>query len=76
MIDGYISVKEAAEKWDIATRRIQILCSEGRINGAARLGREWAIPCLAKKPEDKRTKTGKYKNWRRKSSINNRTEGQ
>lgn len=76
MIDGYISVKEAAEKWDITTRRIQILCSEGRISGVARLGREWAIPCVAQKPEDKRTKTGKYKNWRKKSSINNRTEDQ
>lgn len=64
MIDGYLSIKETAEKWDITPRRIQVLCAEGRIEGAAKLGREWAIPVDAKKPDDKRLSTGQYVNWR------------
>ena len=29
----YLSIKEMSEKWGISTRRIQILCKEGRIPG-------------------------------------------
>lgn len=39
---------------------------EGRIPGAAKLGREWAIPDKAERPEDGRVLTGEYKNWRNK----------
>ena len=52
MIDGYINISEAAEKWGISTRRVQVLCKNGRIEGAAKLGREWAIPATAEKPGD------------------------
>lgn len=45
-----ISVREAAEKWGISMRRVQILCDGGRIPGAARFGRTWLIPADAKKP--------------------------
>ena len=37
MIDGYINISEAAEKWGISTRRVQVLCKNGRIEGAAKL---------------------------------------
>lgn len=53
----YISVKQAAEKWDISDRRVRVLCSEGRIPGVIREGRSWKIPETAKKPEDGRYKT-------------------
>ncbi|MGN0824722.1 MAG: DNA adenine methylase [Candidatus Coproplasma sp.] len=52
---GYISAKEVAEKWNISQRRVAILCSENRINGATRLGNMWVIPSTAQKPVDKRT---------------------
>lgn len=52
---SYISAKEAAEKWDISQRRVAILCSEGRINGAMMVGNMWIIPSNAEKPVDKRT---------------------
>ena len=65
MIEGYRSIKETAELWNISTRRLQILCTEGRIEGAAKLGREWAIPVVAEKPADKRITSGKYRNWRK-----------
>lgn len=50
-MSAYISVKDAAPKWGLLDRRVQILCSENRIDGAFRLGNAWAIPVNAKKPE-------------------------
>ena len=51
---GYISVKEAAEKWGISERRIQKLCGGSRIEGVARFGHAWMIPRDAGKPADLR----------------------
>ena len=56
----YISVREAAEKWGLSTRRIQILCTGGRIDGADRIGNMWVIPKGAEKPKDARIRSGKY----------------
>ena len=56
----YLSVREASEKWDISTRRVQILCLNGRIKGATRIGNMWVIPKSAEKPKDARIKSGKY----------------
>lgn len=39
-----ITVKEAAEKWGVTTRRVQDLCKQGRIPGAQRWERTWMIP--------------------------------
>ena len=50
----YISIAEAAEKWGITRRRVQVLCNEGRIPGLERFGRAWAIPVNANKPTDAR----------------------
>lgn len=53
----YMTVKEAAMKWNISDRRVRILCEEGKILGVTREGRSWMIPTDAKKPEDGRYKT-------------------
>src|SRR5699024_4350594 len=50
----YISIKEASEKWEISDSRIRLLCREGRIEGAIKIGRNWAIPFDAVKPIDGR----------------------
>ena len=50
---NYITVKEAAEKWSVSTRRVQILCSQGRIEGATRFGRSVMIPENAEYPVGK-----------------------
>jgi len=55
----YITAKQAAEKWHISQRRVQILCVQGRIRGAVRLGWAWAIPKDAKKPIDLRVDSKK-----------------
>ena len=52
----YISTKEAAQKWGISERRVRSLCSEGKIEGAARCGDwVWSIPAGTQKPADGRT---------------------
>ena len=56
----FMTIKDAAEKWNISKRRIQILCADGRITGAERLGYCWAIPKDAQKPADARVKSGRY----------------
>ena len=50
----YIDVKEASARWGISDRRIRILCSEGRIDGAIKLGWSWTIPADTPKPRDGR----------------------
>ena len=57
---NYMTISEAAKKWDLSVRRVQTLCSTGRIPGTARLGYCWAIPIDAEKPADARVKSGKY----------------
>ena len=44
-IKGYISIREASYRWGV---------SEGRIPGASRFGRSWAIPENSEKPSDPR----------------------
>lgn len=55
-----MTIKETAKKWGIGARRINTLCQEGRIPGAQKFGKSWAIPNNANKPRDERIKTGKY----------------
>ena len=50
----YLSAKELAEKWNISRRRVQILCEEGRIDGAYKVSEVWIIPEDAEKPVDRR----------------------
>lgn len=52
----WITASQAAKKWGISQRRVQILCSEGRIVGVFKLGEAWAIPDNATKPNDSRLK--------------------
>ncbi|MDZ4195663.1 MAG: Fic family protein, partial [Candidatus Izemoplasmatales bacterium] len=52
----YMTTKEAGLKWSISDRRIRILCTEGKIEGAVKIGRNWSVPSDAMKPIDNRTK--------------------
>lgn len=53
MMNGYITAQEAAEKWNVTPRQVQILCKEGRIKGAEMMSRIWIIPEDAEKPTRK-----------------------
>ena len=52
----FMTIKQASEKWGICTRRVQTLCTEGRIDGAERLGHQWSFLLMLKSrrmPESK-----------------------
>ena len=72
MIEGFTTAKDMAQRWNVTTRTVQVLCSEGRIEGATKFGDVWAIPVNAEKPTDNRIRTGMYKNWRKR--VSNDTE--
>lgn len=52
----FMTIKQASEKWGICTRRVQTLCTEGRIDGAERLGHQWVILDLCQYFEHKKLK--------------------
>ena len=52
---NYIKVSKAAEKWGISTRRVRLLCSQGKIDGVIRKGNLYMIPENAMKPLDGRS---------------------
>lgn len=54
-----VRAKDVAEKWNLSSRRIGQLCSEGKIPGAAKKGRYWCIPENAQKPENLRDMASK-----------------
>lgn len=56
----YLSVRQAADKWGISPRRVQVLCTQRRIDGAVKIGYAWVVPVEAPKPLDARIKSGKY----------------
>lgn len=58
----YISTQQAADKWGISSRRVQQLCEQGRVMGAIRFSRVWAIPKEAPKPQDPHLRQRKENN--------------
>ncbi|MCL1875197.1 MAG: hypothetical protein FWF87_02925 [Synergistaceae bacterium] len=50
----FMTAKEAAQKWNITQRRVAVLCSENRIDGAEFIGKMWLIPKSARQPQDGR----------------------
>ena len=55
----FMTASQAAKKWDITQRRVQILCAKGRIDGVFKLGENWVIPANAQKPIDGRIRKEK-----------------
>ena len=53
----YMKVSQAAEKWGISTRRVRVLCAEGKIDNAIQNGKLYMIPENAEKPRDGRLKS-------------------
>lgn len=52
----YLTTTEMSKLWNLSSRRIGVLCVEGRIDGAIKKGKMWLIPSNAKKPADARLK--------------------
>jgi len=60
----YLTVKEAAKKWNISERCVQNYCANEKIPGAKCLGKQWLIPISTEKPID-----GRLKNIRKQPEI-------
>ena len=71
LIPGYMTIKEASERWGVSIRYVNLLCHNGKLVGAQKLGTIWAIPVDQEKPtSDMRVKSGEYKDWRKKYGKN------
>ena len=51
---NYLTVKQVSSIWGITARQVQNLCDKGRVEGAIRFNRSWAIPEGTLKPNDYR----------------------
>ena len=49
----YMTVAEAAKKWGLTPRSVQIHCEKGNIPGVNLLGKAWQIPANAERPRRK-----------------------
>ena len=66
LISGYMTIKEASEKWGLSSRWVNDMCHNGKIPEAQKFGTIWAIPADMEKPtQDRRIKSGEYRNWRK-----------
>lgn len=71
-MNGFLTAKEVADKWNMSVRNVQNLCAADKVEGAVKFGNAWAIPETAEKPLDQRVTSGSYRNWRKKSkSVSN-----
>lgn len=50
VMEGYMTTKEASEKWNISQRQVQIHCKKGRIPGVTTVGTNYLIPINATRP--------------------------
>ena len=50
-----MTTSEMAKVWGISSRRVALLCSQGRVEGAIKKGKTWLIPSDAQKPKDPRS---------------------
>lgn len=50
-MNGYMTTKEAAEKWNITVRQVQNHCKNGRITGVLKIGTNWLIPEGTQRPK-------------------------
>jgi len=50
-LNGFINVHQAAAKWDVTPRQIQLWCKAGKFEGALKWNnRDWVIPENAERP--------------------------
>ncbi len=69
-----ITAKEIAEKWGVTPRRVQWLCSHGRIEGAVRFGPVWMIPKNAEPPKSRASAVNKQMPMPRESPFLDMTD--
>lgn len=55
---AYMTCKGASEKWNVSSCQINDYCAAGRIPSAVKMTGVWLMLRDAKKPTDKRRKSG------------------
>ena len=55
----YLKVSEMAKRWGLSSRRVRVLCAEGKVEGVIRKGNLYLIPENASKPADGRATRSK-----------------
>lgn len=65
----YISVADAAKKWNVSDRMVRSYCSQGRIEGAVLVGKTWNIPVDAQKPQRICADNGLLSTFKREKSV-------
>ena len=45
-----MTVREAASKWNVSVRQVQMYCKQGVLKEAFKLGHAWVIPSNCPKP--------------------------
>jgi len=56
-----LTTAQVAKAWNISQRRVDVLCKEGRVEGAIMIGNRWFVPKNIKKPADGRRSRSKNK---------------
>ena len=49
-MNGFITARQAAEKWNVTDRQVQMWCKNEMLDGVVKFGSSWAIPEFAEKP--------------------------
>ena len=44
------------------------MCTDGRIKGAVKFGRDWAVPADVERTTDRRVVSGTYRDWRKREN--------
>lgn len=52
-----LTTQQASKKWGVSDRRVRMLCSQGKIEGAWKEKNRWLVPDSAPKPIDSRYKS-------------------
>ena len=68
---GFYTVSQYATIFGKDSGNIRRMLINGTLEGE-KVGKQWLIPKTAKLAEDRRLKSGKYRNWRNKIRINNK----
>lgn len=55
-MEGYMTVQQAAAKWDVTPRQIQLWCKTGKLIGAQKWNRDWVISENVERPPKKHKK--------------------
>lgn len=53
LVMNYMTVADAAKKWGLTPRNVQIHCEKGNIPGTTLIGKAWRIPADAERPRRK-----------------------